>query len=73
MVMSGQVNRREFLQITAGGAVYFAGAGFFAGSARAAGSKLVSPGCRKSKVKVARLYMGTKEGLWPKPQAELPG
>jgi len=68
MVMSEQVNRREFLQIAAGSGVYLAGAGFFAGGARAAGSRLVSPGCRKSKVKVARLYMGTKEGLWPKPK-----
>jgi len=66
--MSGHVNRREFLQITAGGAAYFAGAGVFAGRAQAAGSKLVSPGCRKSKVKVARLYMGTSAGLWPKPK-----
>ncbi|MGE5293253.1 MAG: hypothetical protein ACM3VT_00340, partial [Solirubrobacterales bacterium] len=66
--MSGQINRREFLQIAAGSGVYFAGGAFFAGSARAAGSPLVSPGCRKSKVKVARIYMGTKEGLWPKPK-----
>jgi hypothetical protein len=68
MVMSGQVNRREFLQIAAGSGVYLAGAGIFAGSARAAGSKLVSPGCRRSKVKVARIYVGTAEGLWPKPK-----
>jgi hypothetical protein len=68
MVMSGQVSRREFLQIAAGSGVYLAGAGFFAGGAQAAGSRLVSPGCRRSKVKVARLYMGTKEGLWPKPK-----
>ncbi|MEN6334162.1 MAG: hypothetical protein ABFE01_07855 [Phycisphaerales bacterium] len=66
--MSGQVNRREFLQIAAGSGVYLAGAGFFGGVARAAGSGLVSPGCRKSKVKVARLYMGTPQGLWPKPK-----
>lgn len=66
--MSGQVNRRGFLQIAAGSGIYLAGGGFFAGSARAAGSELISPGCRRSKVKVARVYMGTKEGLWPKPK-----
>jgi hypothetical protein len=66
--MSGQVNRRGFLQIAAGSGIYFAGGGLFAGSARAAGSEFISPGCRKSKVKVARVYMGTKEGLWPKPK-----
>jgi len=68
MVMSGQVNRREFLQITAGGAACFAGAGILASGVQAAGSKLISPGCRKSKVKVARVYMGTKTGLWPTPK-----
>ena len=66
--MSEQINRREFLELTAGGVVCFAGAGLFAGSARAAGTKLISPGCRRSKVKVARIYMGTKGGLWPKPK-----
>ncbi|HNS20329.1 MAG TPA: hypothetical protein PKH24_07505 [Sedimentisphaerales bacterium] len=66
--MSGQVNRREFLQITTGGVAYLAGAGAFATGARAAGSPLVSPGCRRSKVKVARVYMGTSQGLWPTPK-----
>jgi hypothetical protein len=66
--MSGPINRREFLELTAGGAVCFAGAGLFASRARAAGTKLISPGCRRSKVKVARLYMGTKTGLWPTPK-----
>jgi hypothetical protein len=69
--MSGQINRREFLELTAGGAVCFAGAGLLAGSARAAGTKLISPGCRRSKVKVARLYMGTKGAHWPKPTMDL--
>ena len=32
------------------------------------GSRLVSPGCRGSKVKVARIYMGSSHGLWPKPK-----
>lgn len=66
--MFDQVNRREFLQITAGGVACWAGAGIFAGGARAAGSQLISPGCRRSKVKVARIYMGTAGGLWPTPK-----
>jgi len=65
--MSEPINRREFLELTAGGALGLAGAGLFASSARAAGTKLVSPGCRGSKVKVARIYMGSTRGLWPKP------
>ncbi len=67
--MSEPMHRREFLQMTAaGGAVYLAGSGLLGAAARAEGSKLVSPGCRRSKVKVARLYMGTSQGLWPKPK-----
>ncbi len=65
--MSGQINRREFLELTAGGAVCLAGAGLFATGAQAAGTKLISPGCRKSKVKVARLYMGPRKAHWPTP------
>ena len=66
--MSGEINRREFLQITAGGVTYFAGSSLFAADAESGGSKLISPGCRRSKVKVARLYVGTKGGLWPTPK-----
>ncbi len=66
--MSGQINRRDFLQVTAAGAVYFAGGAALAAGTGAGGSRLISPGCRRSKVKVARLYMGTKTGLWPTPK-----
>ena len=69
--MSGQVNRREFIQMTAGGVAYFAGAGLLRAGTQAGVTKLVSPGCRKSKVKVARIYVGTKGGLWPKPKLNL--
>ncbi len=65
--MSGQINRREFLELTAGSAMCLAGAGPFSSTARAAGTKLISPGCRRSKVKVARIYMGQKRSHWPKP------
>jgi len=70
--MAQQIDRREFLQISAGaGAVYLAAAGRFAQAAQGPGAGLISPGCRTSKVKVARLYMGTSHGLWPKPNLDL--
>ncbi len=65
--MSEQINRREFLELTAGSAMCLAGAGLCTSPARAAGSKLISPGCRRSKVKVARIYMGQKRAHWPTP------
>jgi len=65
--MSRHIDRREFLQITAGGMACFAGSSLFAADGWPGSSALVSPGCRRSKVKVARLYMGIKGAHWPKP------
>jgi hypothetical protein len=66
--MQDRIRRREFLQITAAGtALGVAAPGMAALGTTARGSKPISPACRKSKVKVARLYMATAEGLWPKP------
>jgi hypothetical protein len=33
-------------------------------------TSLISPGCRRSKVKVARLFLGSPSGLWPKPNLD---
>ena len=71
--MKNHVNRREFLELTlAGGALCLAGSGRFSFAADAAGIKLISPGCRTSKVKVARLDIGgtTNSSLWPKPHLD---
>lgn len=66
--MSAQIHRRSFLQRTAAGcAAYWVGAPMLGTTAYAAGTGLISPGCRGSKVKVGRLYMGSTHGLWPKP------
>jgi len=51
----------------AGGAIYLSRLNFLSFAADQRGSMLISPGCRRTKVKVARLYMGTSEGLWPRP------
>ncbi len=69
--MDSEMNRREFVQITAAGSAAFLGHAAVPGvfplgtrrgllSARSAGSK----------AKVARLYMGTSHGLWPKPNMD---
>jgi len=66
--MKKEIKRREFLQLSAiGGTICLGGSGIFAFGAGSNGSKLISPGCRRTKVKVARIYMGTFHGLWPKP------
>ncbi|MHC4573513.1 MAG: hypothetical protein ACYS76_05195, partial [Planctomycetota bacterium] len=73
--MKREISRREFLELTAAGcALCIAGMGCQGPTAvgAASGPKLISPGCRGTKVKVARLYMG-KPGnpYWPKPKLDL--
>jgi len=70
--MSSPLKRREFLQIAATGTILgLEASGIPLPAASLGGPKLISPGCRRSKVKVARLYMGSAEGLWPKPNLDL--
>ncbi|HDT13583.1 MAG TPA: hypothetical protein ENO03_04425 [Candidatus Aminicenantes bacterium] len=70
------IKRRDFLKIsTAGGVACATGPGLFARAAGAAPDQaapgLVSPGCRGTKVKVAKLYMGKPGPHWPKPSLDL--
>jgi len=73
--MQKEINRRQFIQLTAaGGALCLCGPGVLALGANPKALSLISPGCRKSKVKVARLYMANPENpwsLWPKPDLDL--
>ncbi len=65
------MKRREFLQLAAvGGALCLSGSRLWAFGSKANRPKLISPGCRKTRVKVARLYMGSSHGLWPKPNLD---
>ena len=68
--MSNKLSRREFVQLSvAGSALCLGGSGLLYGSGSRS-SKLISPGCRGTKVKVARIYMGTSHGLWPEPRMD---
>lgn len=63
------LGRREFLQATvAGSALYF---GMRAGATAHAASPIISPGCRRSKVRVAKLYLGIPKAHWPTPTLDL--
>jgi hypothetical protein len=69
--MQNKVLRREFLKMTfAGSALCLCNLSGFAFSTDLKGLRLISPGCRRTKVKVARVYMGTLHGLWPKPDMD---
>lgn len=71
--MRRQMKRREFIQLSvAGSALCLGWSGMSAFGAAGQGSRLVSPGCRRSKVKVAKLFMGNPETrAWPKPDINL--
>jgi hypothetical protein len=60
------------MQTSATGGVIALGVSSFASQTVLASSpKIISPGCRKSKVKVAKIYMGKPEPHWPKPTLDL--
>ncbi len=75
--MKNEIDRREFLQMAAaGGALCLCGSSVLAFAANPKPTSLISPGCRKSKVKVARIYMANPANpwsLWPKPNLDLKG
>jgi len=70
--MKEDIKRRDFMELILAGSAFC----FFPPALRAfqAGpgiSKLISPGNRRSKVRVARLYMASIHGPWPKPNLDL--
>jgi len=75
--MKKEINRREFLELTvAGSALCIGGSSILAFGANPKGKRLISPGARRSKVKVARIYMANPTNpwsLWPKPNLDLEG
>jgi hypothetical protein len=70
--MAWKPTRREFVQATlAGCALGVVAAGCGKPAARAAGPLVVSPGCRTSKVRVAKVYLGVPHAHWPTPAMDL--
>jgi len=72
--MGKSLKRREFIQLAAAGsALCAAGPKLwpFNAAAQAADPRLISPGCRGTKVKVARLFVAVPKGPWPKPTLDL--
>ena len=70
--MTWKPTRRKFLQAAAaGGALCFLAPGCGMQATPARRADLVSPGCRKSKVQVAKLYLGRPGAHWPTPALDL--
>lgn len=70
--MSESLNRRNFIQLSAaGGALFFGASTILAHRAHGGSPLLVSPGCRSSKVKIAKIYLGKAKPHWPTPTLDL--
>lgn len=70
------LSRRAFLNrsvaLASGCAWCLSGGGLLAASSGSAGlTTLISPGCRGSKVKVAKLYLGVPGAHWPTPKMDI--
>lgn len=69
--MISHCQRRDFLRLTLAGTAAGWGLSGWARAAQRGPSKLISPGCRRSKVKVARIYMASPHGAWPHPKLDV--
>ena len=69
--MKKGLRRREFIHLAAAsGALWLCSPGLWPLGARAQGSSGTCPGPRRTAAKVARIYMGAADGLWPKPDLD---
>ena len=70
-----QLKRRDFLwraaALAGGCAVCLASKSALGGELRPMCPNLVSPGCRASKVAIARIYLGKPKAHWPTPKLDL--
>ncbi len=70
--MAQELKRRDFMHIaSSGSALALGSASFLPNTVLAKPPQLISPGCRKSKVKIAKIYIGKPSPHWPKPSLDL--
>ena len=66
-----EMQRRQFLGTMMAGSAVLMGVGSMTGAQAQTGISIISPGCRTSKVKIAKLYLGIPKALWPTPAMDL--
>ena len=70
--MQVSMNRRELLRlVAAGSATYLSSPYICAGGAQLKRNRLISPGSRRSKVKVAKIYLGVQGSHYPNPDLDM--
>ena len=71
--MQTEMDRRQLLKLAAaGGAVYLGVPGLSMLAAQAEQGRPISPGCRRTKVKVAKVYLGVPGSHYPNPDLDVP-
>ena len=69
--MKLEINRRDFLQAAAGCALCLRARQALTAVQGTRPLDLISPGCVRSKVRVAKIYAGVPKALWPTPKLDL--
>ncbi len=70
--MVQDLHRRDFLNLSlASCASCLAGGRLLPAFQEPGAAMLVSPGCRRSKVRIAKVYLGIPQALWPHPKMDL--
>ncbi len=69
--MIDDLRRRDFLRVTSGCALCLGAARAFSFPPDTKPLVLLSPGCIKSKVRVAKIYAGVPKALWPTPLMDI--
>ena len=62
---------RQSLALAGGCACCLNAGNLFALPTSSGSTTLISPGCRRSKVKVAKIYLGTPKAHWPTPKMDI--
>ena len=75
VISAGGLDRRSFLRqtlaLTGGCACCLHAGNLFALPTSSGLTTLISPGCRRSKVKIAKVYLGLPKAHWPTPQMDI--
>lgn len=70
--MATKLERKQFLKVTAaGGALCWTMPRLLAAAPQPQPPSIISPGCRKSKVRVGKVYLGRPNAPWPTPSMDI--
>jgi len=66
-----EMKRRQFLGSVMASSAFLAGVGGMTAAGAQTGIPIISPGCRTTKMKIAKLYLGVPNAHWPTPEMDI--